>query len=47
MAQVEDNESYKNFTILIGDRKGHRPMMQETVYVTDLRQVRHGTDRRV
>jgi hypothetical protein len=43
MAQAGDNESCKNLTILIGNRTRLRPMMQETLYVTDLRQVRHGT----
>jgi len=43
MSHVEDNENCKNLTILIGTRTGHRPIMQETLYVTDLRQVRHGT----
>jgi hypothetical protein len=47
MAQTGGNEICKNLTILIGDRTEHRPLMQETLYVTDLRQVRHGTDRRV
>ncbi len=40
-------KSCKNLTKLIGNRTGHRPIMQEAVFVTDLRQVRHGTDRRV
>ncbi len=44
MAQVEDNESCKNLTILIGDRTGHRSMMQETVHRQERCETMHYTE---